>query len=238
MEDSNVQVVSVESRRSCSDFFNEVFRKLENFDDMFSRNVDMLLKYSSDLKLNYNLSDIPEYPNPLFLEDNQIYLLVPYLCDSDTKNGCQRSFDNFFMLLTPNSFAKHRRSGRHVFVSDIRNTVGSSKDNYKPGLRWVKFGIYKHEDVDRDVDYANLIKRKAGLELLVFLCYYIEHFEYFIKFFGQFAIDGYNYHSNSNQVLDYLAYVYANEESSVPEIGIALSQETTNHCLFLVEDIM
>ena len=87
MEATNSQINGNEIRKSCSDFFNEVLRNIEGIDDMFARNVKMLLKYSDVLNLNYNESDIPEFPNPLFLGENQSYLLVPYLCESDTKNG-------------------------------------------------------------------------------------------------------------------------------------------------------
>lgn len=223
---------------SCFDFFNEVFKNIEDTEAMFARNEKMLMKASEVMKWNFNESDIPERPNALFLEDNQIYLLVPYLSASETKDGCQRSFDNFFMLLSPDSFAKNKRTGRHVVVSDIRNRVNSPIDNYRPGLRWVKFGIYRQADVDNDADFSNLIKRKAGLELLAFLYYYIDKFEYFVKYFGQFTIDGYHYYTNTNKLIDYLAYVGKDEETGKPSIDMIHAQEVYNSCLFLVDDLI
>ena len=223
-------------KRSCSDFFNEVFHRIENQDEMFARNEEMFLKYSEKMNWGFNDSDIPERPNPLFLEDNQIYLLVPYLNANDTKNGCQRSFDNFYMILSPNSFAKSRRSGRQIAVGDQRNNLKTSADKYRSGLRWVRFGIYKEEDIEDDVDYKNLIKRKAGLELLVFLSYYRDHFDFLVNFFGQFLIDGYNYFSGSRILYGYSAYVYRNEEGQA-EIGMISNDDTESNCLFLVEDI-
>lgn len=227
------------NKGSCSDLFNEMFRKLESYEEMMNRNVAGFLKLCADLKLSYNLSDVPKFPNPLFLEDNQIYLLVPYLPESVDKNGCQRSFDNLFLILSPESFSRQRRSGRNLYVSDIRNSERSSIDYYKPGLRWVKFGVYKSEDVDGDADYQNSIKRKAGLELLVFLCYYRDHLDYFIKYFGRFDVSGYNYLTSNGSVSDYLAYVHRNEEdTSKIEISLTLSAEADKHCMFLVDDLV
>lgn len=228
----------VEKCKSCFDFFNEVFRNIEDYESMFSRSERMLLKASEAMKWNFNESDFPERPNTIFLEDNQIYLLVPYLSANDTKNGCQRSFDNFFMLLSPDSFAKNKRMGRQVVVSDIRNRANSPIDNYRPGLRWVKFGVYRQEDLDNNSDYMNLIKRKAGLEMLVFLYYYMDRFKYFTKYFGQFPIEGYHYYTSANKLTDYLAYVYKDDDSDKPAIEMMLSQEVHTNCLFLVDDLI
>lgn len=245
-KEANVMVGNtglVDKRGSDCEMLNKIISEIKATNDIYEVGEQAVLKMSADLNLGLNETDFPPRENPALLDPNQMHLLQLYFEDKDAKTGCQRTFDTFHLATSPKSFTANRRAGRNVFVSNRNNGIGSLPNRYKPGLRWVKFGIYKASDIEGSDDYVKSIKKNAGPELLTFINCYPNSLSCLWLNLGSIMIEGYNY-SFSEKAVDsnFAAFIERDYDkggfmSTTPIINFREREENLI-CHFLVDDLI